>query len=273
MSSRSSNPRWKQSKGENIVLNALGQLIQLIDNHVIWLYAACLVGVLLYINSFVQARRERAITTFPIEKEIAVHREGRAMTGVGMMLGVVVLLTAVKFYVIPSVDLSELAEPVPTHTLPIPSVMAMVSPSPIVEATATTPAPIVARATAAPALAPSPTPGEPTATPPHPSAPCPDPNTRITSPGMNATVSGWTAISGTANHAQFQFYKVEYGIGEDPSAWHTIGDVQRSAVAGGQLTGIDTRGLPNGTAWFRLTVVDETGNFPPPCSVRLVIRN
>lgn len=66
---------------------------------------------------------------------------------------------------------------------------------------------------------------------------------------------------------------MEYGIGENPGNWNTIGDVQHSAVVGGQLTGIDTRMLPNGTAWFRLTVVDQTGNFPPPCSVRVSIQN
>ena len=126
---------------------------------------------------------------------------------------------------------------------------------------------------ATPTQAPTPTPDEPTATPPPPPAPCPDPNVRITSPGMNAGVSGWVGIHGTANHAQFQFYTVEYGIGENPGNWNTIGVVQHSAVVGGQLTGIDTRMLPNGTAWFRLTVVDQTGNFPPPCSVRVVIQN
>lgn len=254
------------------MLNVLGQLIQLVDEHVIWLYVACAVGVLLYINAYVQARRERAITTFPIEKEVAVHREGRAMTGVAMMLGVALVLTAVKYYVIPSIDLSELAEPTPTHTLPIPSVVAMTSPTPEAEPTPPGAEP-TARATSAPTPAPSPTPGEPTETPPPPPAPCPDANTRITSPGMNATVSGWVSINGTANHAQFQFYKVDYGIGDNPSTWNTIGDVRGTAVVGGQLASIDTRGLPNGPAWFRLTVVDQTGNFPPPCSVRVVISN
>ncbi len=254
------------------MLNVVNQLIEIVDKHVIWLYAACLAGILLYINSYVQARRERSITAFPIEKEIAVHREGRAMTGVGMMLGVVVILTAVKYYVLPSIDLSELAEPTPTHTLPIPSVMAMVTAAPTAEATPASTRPTTVAAPTA-TSAPSPTAGEPTATPPPPPAPCPDGNVRITSPGMNAAVSGMVAINGTANNAQFQFFKVDYGIGENPGNWNTIGDVHRSAVVGGQLASMDTRALPNGPAWFRLTVVDQTGNFPAPCSVRVVISN
>ena len=257
------------------MLDVLSQLIALIDQHVIWLYVACGLAILWYVRSFIQARQDRSITTFPIEKEIAVHREGRAITGVGMMLGVAVLVTAVKFYLLPTVDLSQFEEPTPTHTLPIPSVVAMVTPMPTPEET--TPEPTSAAAPpppqATPTQAPTPTPDEPTATPPPPPAPCPDPNVRITSPGMNAGVSGWVGIHGTANHAQFQFYKVEYGIGENPGNWNTIGDVQYSAVGGGQLAGIDTGMLPNGPAWFRLTVVDQTGNFPPPCSVRVSIQN
>jgi len=255
------------------VLNVVNQLIQIIDKHIAWLYLACLVGILLYVNSYIQARREREFTSFPIEKEIAQHRQGRAMTGVGIMLAVAAVLTGLKYYILPTVDLSEFAQPTPTETLPIPSVVAMVTAAPTADATS---APTTsARPTAAPSptSAPTPTASEPTTTPPPAPAPCPDENTRIISPGMNAVVSGWVTISGTANHAQFQFYKVEYGIGENPSTWNSVGDLHHSPVVGGQLAGIDTSALPNGAAWFRLTVVDQTGNFPAPCSVRVVISN
>src|SRR5690606_1723216 len=100
-----------------------------------------------------------------------------------------------------------------------------------------------------------------------------DPNTSIFSPGMDATVSGSVALVGTATHPQFQFFKVECAIGADPSGWNVVGDLHHSPVVGGELARIDTRGLPNGPLWLQVTVVDQTGNFPPPCRVRVHVQN
>ena len=90
---------------------------------------------------------------------------------------------------------------------------------------------------------------------------------------MNAQLSGRVAIYGTAAHGAFQFYKVEFGQGEDPSSWHVIHDVHRNQVSGGALEEFDTTAVPNGVYWLQLTVVDQSGNFPPPCRVRVVVQN
>jgi len=52
-----------------------------------------------------------------------------------------------------------------------------------------------------------------------------------------------------------------------------VNTIHRSPVLGGQLEELDTTALPNGVYWLQLTVVDQTGNFPPPCRVRIVIQN
>jgi hypothetical protein len=90
---------------------------------------------------------------------------------------------------------------------------------------------------------------------------------------MGATVSGMVSIMGTADHPQFQFYKVEFSKGEQPGAWHVINDVRYSPVHGGVLVQLNTAVLPNGVYWVQLVVVDQSGNFPPPCQVRIVIQN
>jgi len=250
------------------VLNVVGQLLHLVKEHTLWFYVACLAIIGLYVRSYIVARRERTNTSFTIEKEVAVHREGRALTGIGVMLGVIAVLTILKFYIVPWVDVSALLQPTPTHTLPIPTVWNPTPTPDVGDQPTATPRPI-------PTQEPAPVdrPTEPPAPTPAPPPACPDPNVRIVSPGMDAPISGVINITGTATHPQFHFYKVEYGLGDEPTSWHVIDDLRYSAVVGGVLVSVDSRALPNGTAWFRLTVVDQTGNYPPPCAVRVSIRN
>ncbi len=251
------------------MLNMLAFLYNLIDQHVIWLYAACLLVIAFQVRSYLIAHRDRVNTIFTIEKEVAAHREGRAMSAIGTVLAVVAIITGLKFYVAPTIDVTSLVEPTPTLTLAMPTR----------EPATPTPTPTMATATPHP----SPTRMEsaktptalsiPTATPQPAPAACADPNVRIISPGANASVSGRVTIRGTANHGQIHFYNVAYSQGEDPSHWIVVHTIQRSPVLGGQLEELDTTALPNGVYWLQLTVVDQTGNFPPPCRVRIVIQN
>ena len=89
---------------------------------------------------------------------------------------------------------------------------------------------------------------------------------------MNQVIAGQVTIRGTAQIDQFQFYKLEYGLGENPQQWNSIGDIHRSPVADGALGVWDTAGFPNGVFKLRLTVVDASGNFPAPCEVRVIIQ-
>jgi len=248
------------------VLSVLGQLVNIIDQYVVWLYATCLMVALLYLRSYLVARREQANTTFTIEKEVAVHREGRAMTGIGLTLAAVVVLTAVKYYLMPTLDVQGLVDPTPTHTLPIPTVSGPTA-TPTPEPATPTARPVPTRIqwpTYAPQSVATQVPAGP---------PCRDPNVCISSPTGGQAVSGLVSILGTANHGQFQFYKVEYGVGAEPAGWFTIGDVHRSPVVNGQLAQFHTAVVPNGALTFRLTVVDQTGNYPPPHTVTVQVRN
>jgi len=108
-----------------------------------------------------------------------------------------------------------------------------------------------------------------------PPAACADPRSVIFSPGANAVISGTVEIFGTAQHENFQYYKLEYaqGVDVDPTAeFAFLTDVTQSVVEG-LLATVDTTVLDNGPYTLRLTVVDRTGNFPPPCTVTVQVEN
>ncbi|MBI3943648.1 MAG: LysM peptidoglycan-binding domain-containing protein [Chloroflexi bacterium] len=117
----------------------------------------------------------------------------------------------------------------------------------------------------------------PTATPvPAPvlsPAVCSD-NVNITFPRQNEVVDGVGTIfiQGTASIPNFQFYKLEYGVGDYPISVNSISsDVFRQQIADGILASWNTGALPNGTYTLRLTVVDTKGQFPTPCNVKVTI--
>jgi hypothetical protein len=255
--------------GASFVLNILAFVLNLVDQHVLWFYTAALLMILLNVRAYALARRERENTIFTVEKEVAAHKEGRAMSSVGAVLGIAVVITLVKFYVVPAADLSAIAQPSPTMTLFIPTrEFATATPTVAPETPTATPEVVVTVA-----KPPTPTAQAATATPAVVAPSCPNPGVCITSPGNRARVSGRVAIRGTANIDDFQFYKIEYSIGDQPGNWNVVGDTVRQPVANGVLMELDTMTLPNGSCWVQLTVVDRTGNFPAPSRVHFTIEN
>ena len=118
----------------------------------------------------------------------------------------------------------------------------------------------------------------PTATPTTPAElatpqppPCADANICIVSPSQGARVEGRVDVIGTANAPNFQFYKVELGLGERPANWSSISDIHRTPVLNGLLDVWDTTSLPAGSYSLRLVVVDNTGNFRPPYVVLVTV--
>jgi hypothetical protein len=123
----------------------------------------------------------------------------------------------------------------------------------------------------------------PTATPTETATPqpvavaplCPDPRAVITSPSVNQVVSGTVEIVGTATHQNFLYYKVEYAQGADvnpDSTFAYLADA-RVQVTDGLLTAFDSANFSNGAYTIKLTVVDNSGNFPPPCTVSVIVTN
>lgn len=95
-------------------------------------------------------------------------------------------------------------------------------------------------------------------------------NTKITFPRQGETLNspGTFSITGTASIEDFQFYKLELGVGEAPIDFFSIDEVKTNPIVNGiLLRDWNTGALPEGTYILRLTVVDNRGQFPPPCDV------
>lgn len=162
-----------------------------------------------------------------------------------------------------------------------PSAVSVVTPAP------TTPIPTATRAasTPTPVATTSPLTGTPTVTttvlatstrPAVVAAQCPVPSAAITSPGVNQVVSGTVNIRGTATHENFDYYKLEYAVGANANqavAEYRYFAGAHTPVTNNLLGVFESRNLPNRAYTLRLTVVDKTGNFPPPCQVTVLVQN
>jgi len=239
----------------------LTRMLSLVNTYTLWLYAAGLLALLLAFYELREARKGRSETIFSLERELASGRERRARSVFLVIVGFLALLTVLKYVVVPSQPVPPTPEPTRTRLIIEPPTSVPITPTPTRTRAPTRPRPTAA----APTLTPMPT----TVLVP----PCSSSGICISSPAPDTVVAGQVVIQGTASIEAFQFYKVEYGIGESPQDWHSIGEIQRTAVVNGTLALWNTAGFPNGPVRVRLTVVDITGNFPPPYEVRVTIQN
>lgn len=84
---------------------------------------------------------------------------------------------------------------------------------------------------------------------------------QITSPEMNAELRGQVEILGSASVANFQYYKVEYGMGPNPAQWMLIGSTHDTPIINGRLEVWDTTRFPDGVYSLRLQAVKRDGNY------------
>jgi hypothetical protein len=235
-----------------------------------WVYGSCALVALWYLRVVILARRERHYAVFTLEREAALNRVyGAWMAAIGLILvmGIVYLLSTVVSDAMQ--PLVQDGNPTPTPTSAALIGVATITPTlPLPETTPT------ATATKRPRPTPRPQPTPEIQETPTPSVVrphCPDPRAAITAPGINAQVSGMVPILGTAAHEKFQFYKLEYGAGANPTVWSYFDGGDRS-VENGQLGTLNAGALPPGTYSIRIVVVDASGNFPQPCQTTVVIR-
>lgn len=236
-----------------------------------WLiYGGLGILLLVFLRRALLARRDGARSLFKLEQEQARTRYSRSV----FISAFILLLMAGVFIV------SNPALPAPS---PTPEPTATETSGPLVASTLTpTPPPATITPTATATRArptrptlPTETPGaDATEAPVVRPAACPNPNVRITSPGTNQVVQGDIAIYGTANVADFQYYKVEVGPGSNPkdNEWTVVGRLHQSPVSGGVLETFNSSAYAPGTYTLRLVAVDQTGNYPEPCRVTVIVQ-
>jgi len=96
---------------------------------------------------------------------------------------------------------------------------------------------------------------------------------QITSPSMGQEVRDLVPIIGSASVPDFQFYKVEFGFGANPSDWSVIGSLHDQPVINGQLEVWNTAALPDGVYTLRLQGVKRDGNWEEFFVRNVVIAN
>lgn len=100
---------------------------------------------------------------------------------------------------------------------------------------------------------------------------CQDSRTVLTTPMEEEVISGRLRVTGTSAHPDFAYYKLEIAPAGGAEFGYISG--KERAVTDGILGTLDTTTLPNGAYVLRLVTVDNTGNYPAPCTVSIKIEN
>jgi len=238
-------------------------LVKFIAEHAAWFYGLAAVLALLFLRVAWGARRERLKAIFTLEREAAVKRQTHVLWAAIGIFVFLALIFAVERYIAPSITIPGEPEATPTLLfLPTPSTTpATPTATPTPTRTRTRPT----RPTRQPTATGTPE-AHPSALPPQ----CPSPGSQITSPGIGQVVTGVVQFSGTAQVENFEYYKMELGVGESPREWGFLFSKQ-SPVVKGALGSWDSGTVAPGTYTIRLVVVDSTGNYAPPCQVTVKV--
>jgi hypothetical protein len=238
-------------------------LVKLIADYAAWLYLFMGLVAFLFLRAYLVSRRERDNAIFTLEREAATGRMVQATLGF-VVTGVVIAgVLYISHILVAEVPLPQ-ATPTPTVLIVLPPTA---TPPPLLPTPTPTATPRP-RATVPPLNTFTPA---PVVTPTVVMASCPNPGVRISQPGTGTAVSGVIQLVGSANIANFGYYKFEFrgnGFGD----WTFVQRFDQ-AISGGILGAWDTHSVPSGEYEFRLVVVDSTGNYPPPCVLRLTVQN
>lgn len=238
-----------------------------------WLYICSGLFALFFLRLMWLARRDRVRSIFTLERENASVRFTRAFTGfmitLAFMLGVYYLSLITPEILPPS---QETPTPTPIILPPTPT------PPPLLDTP--TPTPTLLPTSDATVIVPLPEQGGETPTPAPPPPPqvntsgqppnCPNPQARIVQPGNGARVDGVIQVRGAAATENFEYYKFEFRPVGVPD-WSFVARYDNS-VPEGVLGSWNSDTVQPGEYEFRLVVVDQTGNFPEPCILSLIVQ-
>ena len=258
----------------------MGFLIQYLADAAPWVYFVCGVAALIQLYRTWQVRAERRQAIFSLERDKAVGD----LYNIFVRAILILTLMGITYFI--STTLSDAVEPSVQRSLdPTPQAAAVV----LLPTPTNTPLPATVTPTITPtalagavltpvpeqplAVASAPPPATPVPAPAVAPALCADGRASIVSPGNGAVVSGFVSMVGTAQHDQFNFYKLEYAPGNDASQGFAYFDGGQSQVVGGLLGSVNSAGYDNGVYTLRLVVVDTSGNYPLPCRVTITVQN
>lgn len=243
-------------------------LIQFVADYALWFYLFLGLIILALLRAIQVAMRERSRSIFALEKENASRSIIRSLNFIALVLLIGVAVFYVSNVLVVQVPQAEVS-PTPTAVTALPPTPTMPrlldtpTPTPTRAATATPTALAAVNATPEPVDTPVAQSG---GIPPN----CPNPGSTISQPLDGAQVTGVIPVNGAAYVDNFSYYKLEFRV-PGAEAWSFIQDYP-SPNYGGQLGAWNTATVPPGVYEFRLVVVDQIGNYPTPCTIRLVVQ-
>lgn len=222
----------------------MAEALVLIETYQTWIYLILGVAGLVYLGLTLKWVRVYRNAMFGLERERAVVSLSRygAMTALvaAALLGTFFTAT----FLGPAVPLSARPTPVPTVSL-------LATPQDGVVGEAGTFVPATELALGTPE-----------------GVGCTNPLATLTDPKPDATLTGIVDIKGTANIANFAFYKYEFRRANSADPWQAI-SAGTAPIIDDQLGKWDTSLVPSGDYDFRLVVTDTSGNAPLPCVIRV----
>lgn len=210
------------------------EVLNLLQSYEVLLYVVAGALALAYLRRIYVARRELRKTIFGLEREALSRRQNQSMAML-VFLGLTVgLVFAAVNYALPQVRRSQLVQAVSTLEV---------------------------------AVTPSPTPlilyGVDLSG-------CTNLHATIKSPTPGQTVQGNVEIRGSADIADFAFWKYELGNPQAADVWVTL-KASNARVTDGVLGQWDSTTVPPGVYQLRLTVTDSKGSSPKPCVVPIQV--
>lgn len=207
-----------------------------------WIYLFFGLMGLLYLWMAWSRFQEMRAALFRLERQRARSRLGSALGGLALAALGLVATFLLSTFVAPPLQTQAVATPLPTVSLiggtpEAPAASATEPPTPLPETEFS-------------------------------SAGCENPEATILEPEDGDTVSGLVELKGTANIANFAFYKFEIRPLGSEAPWRPIWADTRPVVED-SLGVWDTSLVSAGDYALRLVVTDTQGNAPMPCVIRV----
>ncbi len=187
-----------------------------------------------YLFVLARARNYLSRTPFGLEREVALRRQNGALAALTVLVALAVTVYLADLVVVPQL------------MAPNATALATLVPSP------------------------SPSPVEVNEGIVVDSSGCDNPNATLTAPKAGERIAGSYEVRGTANIDNFAFYKFEISGAGTGGQWLSLG-VGITPTVDNQLGRFDSSAREPGEYAFRLVVLDNAGNYPPPCVVPISI--
>lgn len=234
----------------NIVLAWLGQ-------QAILVYAACLLGALVYGFNAAAVKRKCDAAQFTLERQVYQQRMTRARLMVVMFVALAGIVFIARQLLLPAAP--QAAQVTPTLGVGLFTPTPPLADLTLVATAVVTPV-VVSGPTAALTETPTPTalPVSQAATQPD----CPSPNAQITDPVVGSNLSGMVEVFGTAQVNSFSYYKFEVQFpGSDmPNFLAQYTSAKENERLGTWDVSDPVRYPPGGPYRFQVVVVDIYGN-------------